>query len=127
MRFARLAYLIAGLWGVIVIPLGYVGYLAGADPMLSAITRPEMVHGFFLVCLPWQLLFLLIARDPLRYIAVMPITVIEKLPFAAVALTLFARGQANGMMGFFGAVDGTLGVLFCLSYWLTRRQASAET
>ena len=125
MRFARLVYLVAGIYGLLVVSLGYVGYLAGADPALMAPTRPEYVHGFFLVCLPWQLLFILISRDPARYTSITPVTVLEKLPFAAVAMALFERGQANQMMGIFGAIDGVLGVLFCLSYWMTRRRAAA--
>ena len=126
MGFARFAYLAAGLWGVIVISLGYVSYLAGADPTLTALARPEIVHGFFLVTLPWQLLFLLISRNPAAYVAVMPLTVLEKLPFAAVTLSMFARGQVTPMMGFFGALDGVFGVMFCIAYWLSRRAAAAE-
>jgi len=126
MGLARLVYLVAGLWGLIVIPLGYASYLSGADPSLSSVARPEIVHGFFLITLPWQLLFLLMSRDPLRYNAVMPLTVLEKLPFAAITLALFTKGQASSVMGFFAAMDGLFGVLFAISYWLTRRAASAD-
>jgi hypothetical protein len=127
MGFARLAYLVAGLWGIIVIPLGYVSYLTGTDQTLVTIARPEIVHGFFLLALPWQLLFILISRDPARYNPVMPFTVLEKLPFAAVTLSMFARGQVTPVMGFFGAMDGLFGVMFCVAYWLTRRANSAES
>jgi len=126
MTFARLAYLLAGLWGVIVIALGYASYITGTDQSLAAIARPEMVHGFFLMAMPWQLLFLVISRDPLRYNTIMPITVLEKLPFAAVTLTLFTKGQVTPMMGFFAAMDGLWGVSFCVAYWLTRRAASRQ-
>jgi hypothetical protein len=126
MAFARLAYLIAGLWGVIVIALGYASYISGTDQGLVAIARPEIVHGFFLLAMPWQLLFIVISRDPARYYAIMPITVLEKLPFAAVTLAMFAKAQVSPMMGFFGAMDGLFGVMFCVAYWLTRRAAAAE-
>ena len=97
MSFARLAYVLAGLWGIVVIPLGYASYLTGSDPSLAQIARPEIVHGFFLVALPWQLLFLVISRDPARYTIIMPVTVLEKLPFAAVTLAMFAKeiGRAH--------------------------------
>jgi hypothetical protein len=127
MAFARLAYLLAGLWGVVVIALGYASYVTGADQSLAAIARPEMIHGFFLTAMPWQLLFLVISRDPLRYNAVMPVTVLEKLPFAAITLAMFAKGQVSPTMGFFAAMDGLLGVCFCVAYWLTRRAASANS
>jgi hypothetical protein len=77
--------------------------------------------------LPWQLLSFLMSRDPLRYNTIMPVTVLEKLPFAAITLAMFAKGQVSPMMGFFGAMDGLFGVMFCVAYWLTRRAASAES
>ena len=83
------------------------------------------MHGFFLVAFPWQLLFLLISRNPAAYVSVMPFTVLEKLPFAAITLSMFAKAQVTPMMGAFGAMDGLFGTLFCISYWLTRRANAA--
>lgn len=117
--FARRVFQAAAIWGLLVIPLGYAGFLTGADPTLTSIARPEIVHGFFLVTFAWQLVFGLISTDPVRYRLLMPIAVVEKLPFAAVVFWLFSRDMVDLVMLFMGSMDAVLGILFALAFLRT--------
>lgn len=117
--FARRVFQAAAIWGLLVIPLGYAGFLTGADPTLTSIARPEIVHGFFLVTFAWQLVFGLISTDPVRYRLLMPIAVVEKLPFAAVVFWLFSRDLVDHVMLFMGSMDAVLGILFALAFLRT--------
>lgn len=89
----------------------------GADPTMLSIARPEFVHGFFLVCLPWQLVFFVIASDPSRYRPIIGVAILEKLPFAGIVFHLFAKGQVNETMLFLGLADATFGLLFCWAFF----------
>lgn len=123
--FARRVFQVAAIWGLLVIPLGYAGYLSAADPSLTAIARPEIVHGFFLVTFAWQLVFGLISTDPARYRLLMPIAVLEKLPFAAVTFWLFSLGLVDTTILFMGAMDALLGTLFVVAFLKTSSASAA--
>lgn len=43
-----------------------------------AITHPEFYYGFLVVSLAWQIGFLLIAADPIRFRPMMAIAMVEK-------------------------------------------------
>ena len=109
----------AGAWGLIVLTLGYTSFLTGADPSLLGLARPEFVHGFFLVCLPWQLVFFVIASDPPSYRPIIAVAILEKLPFAGIVFHLYGTGQVNETMLFLGLADATFGLLFCWSFFKT--------
>ncbi len=114
--FASRVYQVAGIWGLIVIALGYASFVTGSDPSLSSTLHPELVHGFFLITLAWQFAFLLIATDPVRYRPLMPVTLIEKFPFAFMVFWMYWQGQVSATMLFMGLVDAVLGALFCIAW-----------
>lgn len=120
MIFAKRAYQAAGVWGLTVVILGYISFLTGTEPAMQNASHPVFIHGFFLVCLPWQLAFFVIATDPTRYRPLIPITWIEKFPFAAVIFWLFSIGAVDAVTLVMGIADAILGVVFLVSYRLTR-------
>ena len=126
MIFAKRVFQIAGLYGLIIIALGYGAYLYEGNEFLLNNPRAEYVHGFFLVTFAWQIAFLIIATDPLRYRMLMLAAMLEKLPFTLAILLLFARGNVGITMLTFGLIDGVLGLLFCIAYMLTERSAREE-
>jgi hypothetical protein len=123
MRFAKAVYLIAGIWGFLVLTPMY--FLQDQIAAVAPITHPEMFYGFVGTALVWQGAFLVIWRDPVRYRPLMPVTVFEKLVFGIPVLFLFAAGQVAGPVLFFGCADLVLGVLFATSFVLIRREARA--
>ncbi len=89
-RFARIVYLVAGIVGLIeIVPLYfYEAALNRTQP--PPITHPEFYYGFVGVTLAWQVAFLVIARDPLRFRPLMPVSWIEKLLYpVAVGMVVF--------------------------------------
>ena len=67
MRFARRLFLTSGIYGLIVMtPLYVIEQRVGSDHP-PAITHPEYYYGFAGVGIAWQLMFLVIASDPVRY------------------------------------------------------------
>ena len=116
MRFARIVFLIAGIYGVLVLAPGF--FLEGRAP---AITRPEYYYGFYGSALVWQIVFLLIARDPARWRPLMAIAVLEKLAFFAPCAFLYATHRLTPGGPFIGGmIDGVWMVLFALAWWRSR-------
>jgi hypothetical protein len=124
--FAKRVFQIAGIWGLFILSIAYAGYLLGLEGATVDTARPEIVHGFFLVTLAWQVAFLLIATDPLRYRPLMLVAMLEKFPFTLAVLVLYANGQVATTMLVLGLIDGVLGALFVAAYLRTdpSRQAA---
>ena len=119
-RFARRVYTIAGIYGLIVMfPQYFLEGRIGRDNP-PPITHPEYFYGFIGIVLVWQLAFLVIARDPARFRALMPVTVLEKLVFAVPVLLLWAQGRVAPSVLPFAGLDLLLGALFLASYVRTR-------
>lgn len=122
-RFAQRVYRIAGIYGLIVmLPQYFLEERIGRETP-PPITHPEHFYGFIGVVVAWQLAFLVIARDPARFRALMPVTVLEKLAFAVPVAILYAQGRAAASVLPFAAIDLVLGTLFFLSY---RRLGAAQ-
>ncbi|HUL33802.1 MAG TPA: hypothetical protein VL128_07960 [Candidatus Eisenbacteria bacterium] len=116
MKFAKVVFWVAGIWGVAVIaPLYFMFELIGRqDP--PAITHPGFYYGFVGCALAWQFAFLVIARDPVRFRPMMLPSVMEKFTYgvAVVALVMKAKMHATDLV--FAATDLTLGVVFVAAW-----------
>ena len=92
MTFARRVFQVAAIYGLLVlVPQYFLEGKTGRD-FPPAITHPEYFYGFIGVAVAWQLAFLVIARDPVRYRPLMPVAVVEKLAFGVPAILLYATG-----------------------------------
>jgi len=119
-RFARRVYTVAGIYGLLVmLPQYFLADRIGRDTP-PPITHPEYFYGFVGVVIAWQLAFLVIGRDPARYRALMPVTVLEKLVFAVPVLMLWAKGGVAPSVLPFAGLDLLLGALFLASYLRTK-------
>ncbi len=116
-RFSRLVFLIAGIWGVIVIVPGYFGEKMINTQYPPAITHPEYYYGFFGAALAWQIAFLIIASDPARLRPLVPAAIVEKLVYAAAVAVLFISGRIATLIAVFGVVDLLFGILFAIAYF----------
>ena len=115
-RFARRVYTIAGIYGLIVMfPQYFLEDRIGRD-YPPPITHPEYFCGFVGVVLVWQIAFLVIARDPARYRALMPVTVLEKLAFAVPVILLHLDGRVAAAVIPFAVIDLVLGTLFFIAW-----------
>lgn len=120
-RFAKWVFLVAGIYGIIVIlPQYFLEERIGIDHP-PAITHPEHFYGFLGVALAWQVAFLLIARDPARYRIFMIPSVLEKVSFGVAVLVLDAQGRVPPPLVPFGLIDLALAALFVAAYFVTAR------
>jgi hypothetical protein len=125
MRFAKVVFLIAGIYGLIVlVPQYFLEEKSGRD-FPPAITHPEYYYGFIGVALAWQVLFLILSRDPVRYRAMMIPSILEKAGFGIAVIVLFLQHRVSPVMLGAAIIDLILGLLFALAYFKTARADEA--
>jgi len=123
MKFAKILFNVAGIWGVILLlPLYFIFDLIGEqDP--PPITHPAFFYGFAGLGLAWQVAFFIIARDPLRFRPMMIPSILEKVGYGAAVVALYAHGRMHGQDLAFGLVDLLFAVLFAVAFLRTGRAA----
>lgn len=127
MKFAKVVFGVAGIWGLLVItPLYFLFDLIGRnDP--PAITHPGFYYGFAGLGLAWQIAFLFIARDPVRLRPMMIPSMVEKFSFGIAVVVLVTQGRMHASDLLFAATDLMLGVLFVAAYVRTAGKRVART
>jgi len=119
MNFAKWVYRIAGGYGLAILaPQFFMKERIGLEYPPS-ITHPEFFYGMLGTAFAWQLGFLVIARDPGRYRALMIPTWFEKFIFGIATIVLSVQHRLAGAILAFGLIDLGLGLLFILSYFWT--------
>jgi hypothetical protein len=120
MKFAKILFWIAGVWGVLVLtPLYFMFDLIGRqDP--PRITHPGFYYGFAGAGLAWQIVFFVIATDPARYRTLMIPSVLEKLSYVAPVVVLVLQGRMHSSDLVFVGSDLLLAVLFTIAYFKTQ-------
>jgi hypothetical protein len=120
MRFAKIVFWIASIWGVLTLtPLYFMFDLIGRnDP--PPITHPGFFYGFVGAALAWQITFFFIARDPARNRPLMIPSVLEKFSYGAAVVVLVLQGRMHRSDMVFAGADLLLGFLFVLAYVKTR-------
>ncbi len=119
-RFSRIVFLVAGIYGLIVLLPGFFGEKMLAEKMPPAVTHPEFYYGFFGVGIAWQVAFLIISRDPQRFRAIIPAAILEKLTYCVACAVLLALGRIPPIIALGGVGDFILGTLFTISYFRLR-------
>ena len=119
MKFAKIIFLAAGAWGfLILLPLYFMADRIGQqDP--PALTHREFYYGFIGVALAFQLVFLIIATDPVRFRPLMLAGIVEKFAFVIPTFYLYWQGRVAGSIVVGAALDLMWGVLFVASYFKT--------
>lgn len=121
MKFAKITYWAAAIYGILVLLPGF--FLENQFNRTSppVVTHPEFYYGFYGSALVWQFAFILIARDPARYRPLMLVSVLEKASFLIACLLLWSAGRL-GMIGpFYGSlIDGVWMTLFAISWLRTK-------
>jgi len=121
MNFARRVFLIAGIYGLLtLLPIYFLEERIGRDEP-PAITHAEYFYGFLGAGLFWQVAFLILSRDPIRFRPLMIPSVLEKATFGIAVIVLFAGGRVSGRLLTFGLIDLAIGILFVVAYVRTAR------
>jgi hypothetical protein len=125
--FARRVFTGAAIYGVVVLaPQYFMEERVGRD-FPPPITHPEHFYGFIGVALAWQVLFLIIASDPVRYRPAMLAAILEKLAFGFPSIVLYTQGRLPGVVLAAGVVDLILGTLFVISYRATPKRSAGRS
>ena len=126
MKFAKLVFLIAGIYGLIVLLPAYFSESQIGRDFPPAITHPEYYYGFVGLGVAWQVLFIFLSRDPIRYRPMMIPAMIEKFSFviAAVFLLLQHRMPVPPLIG--AGIDLILGILFVTAFIKTPSRESVS-
>ena len=119
-RFARRVFLVAGIYGVLVVLPQYSLEARIARDFPPPITHPEYFYGFIGVALAWQVAFLLIAKDVQRYRLVMLPAILEKVTFGVATVLLYANARVAVSTLIGGIVDLVFAALFALAFRATR-------
>lgn len=120
MKFAKLAFWIAAIWGLLILtPLYFLFDSIGRNNP-PPITHPDFFYGFVGVALAWQIAFIVIATDPARFRPLMIPSVFEKFSYAIAVFVLVSQGRVHKPALVFGGVDLLLGILFAIAFFRTR-------
>jgi hypothetical protein len=120
MRFARIVFLFAGIYGLLVLtPIYFLENKIGQQ-MPPPITHPEYFYGFLGVGLAWQILFLVLSTDPVKYRAMILPSIVEKISYGIALVVLYLQRRiAVSTLGL-GSMDWIFAFLFVAAYFKTK-------
>ncbi len=123
MRFAKRSFTLAGSLGLLMIlPMFFLYDRIGAD-YPPAVTHPEFYYGFLTVTAAWQIAFLIIGSDPIRFRPLMIAAICEKGFYIAAMTWLYLMGRQTAAQFAITGFDVVFGALFVVSYLRTPRAA----
>jgi hypothetical protein len=119
MTFAKWVFRGAGIYGVLLIaPMYFLepAFIAQGQPL----THPEHFYGFVGITLAFQVVFLVMSRDVVRFRPLIPVCIFEKLVFPAAIWPLYLLARTPGVVAAFATIDLLLAVLFAISWARTK-------
>lgn len=124
MKFAKVVFIAAGVWGIAVLtPLYFLVDLTGR-PYPAPADYPHFFYGFLSVAMAWQLAFLVIGSNVSRFRPLMIPAIVEKLGHVAGVAVLFANGRVSEPDAVAAGPDLLLALLFIAAFVVTSRHTS---
>jgi len=125
MQFAKIVFLVAGIYGLLVLtPLYFLeGRISRDQP--PPITHPEYFYGFVGVAVAWQVLFLVLSTNPARYRAMILPSILEKVSYGMTLMVLYTRHRIATALFGVGSMDWLFAVLFLVAYFTTKSDPAA--
>jgi hypothetical protein len=115
-KFAQRLFLAAGIYGVaVLVPMFFLeDQIAIHDP--PAVSHPEFYYGFVCTALVWQVVYLMMSRDPLRFRPMLIPAVVGKAGFAISVFVLCAANRVPTTRIVLPSIDLLLAVLFVWAF-----------
>ena len=123
MKFARIVFLFAGVWGIAVVtPLFFLVDVTGRRYSPPS-EYPQFFYGFLAVTIAWQIGFLVIGSDPQRFRPLMIPGIFEKMGYVSTLLALYGQGRLSAADFSPFVPDFLLGLFFIAAFVKTRTSA----
>ena len=120
MRFARVVFVGAGVWGIVVLtPLYWLIDVTGRR-YSPPTDYPHFFYGFFSVAMAWQIAFLIIGSNPTRFRPLMIPGMLEKFGYVITLAVLYAQARVSAIDAQAAVPDLLLGLLFIVAFAKTR-------
>lgn len=126
MKFAKVVFFVAGVYGLLILAPIYFLEKAIGQQTPPAITHPEYFYGFLGAGLAWQVLFLVLSRDPVRYRAMIPPSILEKVSYGIALVVLYAQHRLPVSVLAIGSIDWIFAFLFLAAYFKTNPNPTAS-
>ena len=107
----------AGIYGIIVMIL----LLVAPTQVLNepTVIHPEYYFGFVMVGLVWQIAFLVVGSDPVRFRPIMPVCMCEKFFYITLLTFLIMTHRTPERMWPAVVLDGLVGCAFIYAWRIT--------
>jgi hypothetical protein len=116
MRFAKVVFIAAGVWGIVVLtPLYFLIDISGRQ-YAAPTTYPQFVYGFLSVAMAWQIAFLMIGTSPVRFRPLMIASMVEKFGHVMTVAVLYAQARISTLDAMAAGPDLLLGALFIAAF-----------
>jgi hypothetical protein len=125
MKFAKIVFLVAGIYGLLILAPIYFMENAIGQRTPPEITHPEYFYGFLGAGLAWQALFLVLSTDPLRYRGMILPSFLEKVAYGMALVALYAQRRLPLSVLMIGSVDWIFAFLFLAAYFKTKSARAA--
>ena len=120
MRFARVVFIGAGVWGIVVLtPLYWLIDVTGRR-YSPPTDYPHFFYGFFSVAMAWQIAFLIIGSNPTRFRPLMIPGMFEKFSYVITLAVLYGQARITAIDAQAAVPDLLLGLLFIVAFAKTR-------
>ena len=116
MRFAKVVFIAAGVWGIVVLtPLYFLIDISGRQ-YAAPTTYPQFVYGFLSVAMAWQIAFLMIGTSPVRFRPLMIASMVEKFGHVMTVAVVYAQARISTRDAMAAGPDLLLGALFIAAF-----------
>ena len=116
MRFAKIVFITAGVWGIVVLtPLYALLDLTGRQ-YAPPTAYPQFFYGFLSVAMAWQIAFLGIGSSPARFRPLMIPAIVEKLGYVATVAVLRSQARISAADALVIWPDLLLGLFFIAAF-----------
>ena len=120
MKFAKVVFVGAGMWGIgVLTPLYWLVDVSGRRYGVPT-EYPQFYYGFLSVAMAWQIAFLIIGSNPARFRMLMIPGMLEKLGYVVPLVLLYQQARVTWADAQAAVPDFGLAILMMLAFVKTR-------
>jgi len=120
MKFAKVVFVCAGIWGIgVLTPLYWLVDVSGRRYGVPT-EYPQFYYGFLSVAMAWQIAFLIIGSNPARFRTLMIPGILEKLGYVVPLVVLYQQARVTWADAQAAVPDFALAILMMLAFVKTR-------